>query len=408
MEVSLRSIDATLRFSTLKMNLEFTAQIVFIAFVAMIAYVYVGYPILVFLMSRVWPNAVSKGEATPSVTVIITAYNEEKDIREKLENTLALEYPKDRFDVIVASDCSSDATDEIVKQFADRGVRLIRQAHRGGKTAAQNLAVEHATGEIVLFSDATSTYRPDVIRQVVKNFADKSVGCVAGKLVYVDPAKTDTGSGAKSYWGYETFLKESESRACSLIGVSGCLYAVRRENYIPMYPEACSDFLIATLVYKQGLRTVYEPNAICTEETNRRTDKEMKMRVRVISQTFTDLWRNREMMNPFRSGFYSVQLISHKVLRYSVPLFLFGILVTSSILAISSTFYLAVLAAQVAFYASAFAAWILEKVGVRVGPLSIPLYFVLTNIASVAGFLQFLRGERYAAWEPIRESGNTV
>lgn len=390
------------------MNLEFAAQIVFVASTAAILYVYLGYPILVFLISRLRPKPVAKRELQPSVSIVITAYNEERHMREKLRNTLTLDYPKENLEIVVASDCSSDATDEIVREFAPQGVRLIRQSHRGGKTAAQNLAVENATGEIILFSDATSSYQANVVRKIVSNFADSSVGCVAGKLIYVDPAKTDTGSGARSYWGYETFLKENEARACSLIGVSGCLYAVRRANYVPMYPEACSDFLIATLVYKQGLRTVYEPNAVCTEETNRRTDKEMRMRVRVISQTFTDLWRNLEMLNPFRSGFYAVQLFSHKVLRYSVPLFLLGVLVSSAVLAANSTLYSLILAAQFVLYAAAFAAWVLEKIGLRVGPFAIPLYFVITNIASVAGFLQFLRGERYAAWEPIRESGNTV
>lgn len=388
--------------------MEFVAQMLFAACAALVLYVYIGYPILVFLVGRVRSRTVIKGPIEPTISIIITAFNEERDIRQKLENTLSLDYRKEKLEIIVVSDCSSDATDDIVKEFGDRGVRLVRQTHRGGKTAAQNLVVEHATGEIILFSDATSQYQPNVVNEIVSNFADSSVGCVAGKLKYIDPAKTDTGSGARSYWGYETFLKENESRACSLIGVSGCLYAVRRANYLPMYPEACSDFLIATVVYKQGLRTVYEPNAVCTEETNRRTDKEMKMRVRVISQTFTDLWRNREMLNPFRSGFYAVQLFSHKILRYSVPLFLFTIFVCSAVLAIGSTFYFVVFAGQVVFYAVAVAAWILERIGIKAGPLSIPLYFVLTNIASVAGFFQFLRGERYAAWEPIRESGNTV
>jgi hypothetical protein len=123
--------------------------------------------------------------------------------------------------------------------------------------------------------------------------------------------RSGVGTGAKSYWSYETFLKKSESRACSLIGASGCLYAVKRSAYRPMYAEACSDFLICTKIYEQNLRSVYEPNAVCTEETNRQANKELAMRVRVISQTFTDLWRNRGMLNPFRSGFFAVQLVSH-------------------------------------------------------------------------------------------------
>ena len=167
-------------------------------------------------------------------------------------------------------------------------------------------------------------------------------------------------------------------------------------------------FLIATVLYEQGLRTVYEPNAICTEETNKRTDKEMRMRVRVISQTFTDLWRNRSMLNPFKSGFYAVELISHKVFRYAVPLFLFLLLISNALLAFNSTFYLIILALQVGFYLFALFAWILERFGRSLGILAIPLYFVLTNLASLIGFYKFLRGERYARWEPIRESKENI
>ena len=386
------------------MSLTIAVQIVFFASVALAVYVYAGYPLLVYLLSVLRPKTVRKADIEPTVSIIITAYNEERDIRRKLENTFAIDYPAEKLQIIVASDCSSDSTDAIVAEYALRGVKLVRQAHRGGKTAAQNLAVEHASGEIILFSDATSMYRPNVLRAIVPNFADEGVGCVAGKLIYVDPADTTVGSAARSYWGYETLLKESESAACSLIGVSGCLYAVRHADYAPMYPEACSDFLIATLIYRQGLRTVYEPDAVCTEETNSRAKKEMRMRVRVISQTFTDLWRNRDMLNPLKSGFYSVELFSHKVLRYSVPVFAATAVVSAAILAPGSLFFLVIFAAQSAFLAAALIAWLLELAGVKAGPLSIPLYFVLTNVASVAGFLQFLRGERYASWEPIRDS----
>lgn len=387
------------------MNLVNTAQIIFWAGIGLVFYVYLGYPVLVYLVSRLLPKHVKRGEFEPKVSIIITAYNEERDIRRKLENTLRIDCPSEKIEIIVASDCSSDKTDEIVNEFSEKGVKLVRQPQRGGKTAAQNLAVETASGEIILFSDATSMYEPNVLREMLPNFADASVGCVAGKLIYVDDSGSTVGNAAKSYWSYESLLKEGESNACSLIGVSGCIYAVRRSAYRPMYPEACSDFLIATVIYKQGMRTIYEPNAVCTETTNQQSKKEMRMRVRVISQTFTDLWRNREMLNPFRSGFFAIELISHKVLRYSIPIFLTAVFVSSGALSFYSMFYLAIFLAQIAFYLLAFAAWVLERNGIKVGPLSIPLYFVLTNVASIAGFFQFLRGERYASWEPIRDAG---
>lgn len=378
--------------------------IIFSTSCAALIYVYVGYPLFVYLVSRLRPREIKKSFIEPTVTVLITAYNEEKDIRSKLENTLRIDYPKEKLEILVASDCSTDKTDEIVGEFAAQNVKLYRQPERLGKTMAQNAAVERASGEIILFSDATTMYEPDALKQMLPNFADESVGCVAGRLLYVDDSRSTVGRGARSYWSYETFLKKSESRACSLIGASGCLYAVRKAAYRPMYAEACSDFLICTNIYEQNLRSIYEPDAVCTEETNRQGDKEFKMRVRVIGQTFTDLWRNRGMMNPFRAGFFAVQLISHKVLRYAVPLFLILILASSFALAFSSIFFAVLFALQIVFYAMALTGWLLERRGKNITVFAIPFYFTLANLASLIAFYKFLNGETYARWEPIRET----
>ncbi|MBV9470968.1 MAG: hypothetical protein JOZ57_17160, partial [Abitibacteriaceae bacterium] len=184
---------------------------------------------------------------------------------------------------------------------------------------------------------------------------------------------------------------------------SGCLYAVRRSAYVPLPNEACSDFIIATIMVEQKLRAIYEPEAICTEETNQRTKKELQMRVRIITQTFSDLWRHRAMLNPLRSGFYAVQLLSHKVLRYLVPVFMILILLASIPLALHSAFYALVLGLQVCFYLMATAGWLLEKVGKRNPLLALPQYFVLANLASLIAFGKFLSGERYARWDTARE-----
>lgn len=384
------------------MSIILTFQILFWISAAALLYTYFGYPLLIALISVLRPRKVTRGEYEPRVTIVITAYNEERALREKIQNTLALDYPRQSMEIIVASDCSTDRTDEIVQTFAEQGVKLHRQSQRLGKTAAQNAAVEKAHGEIILFSDATSLYQPDVLRKLLPVFADETVGCAGGRLVYVDPAQTRIGRGAKSYWNYETFLKKHESRACSLIGVSGCLYAVRRSAYVPLYNEACSDFIIATKMVEQGLRTVYEPQAVCTEETNQRQDNELKMRVRVIAQTFTDLWRHRSMLNPLRSGLYGVQLLSHKLMRYMVPFFLMGLFAASAVLSRGSMFYRVLFAVQTVGYSCAMFAWILERAGVRNRILALPQYFVLANLASLIALFKFLRGERYARWEPIR------
>jgi cellulose synthase/poly-beta-1,6-N-acetylglucosamine synthase-like glycosyltransferase len=383
------------------MILRLAAAVIFWSSAVALFYTYAGYPLLVALVSALKHRKVRRAAIEPTVSVIITAYNEERDLTAKLDNTLALDYPRDLLEIIVASDCSTDRTDDITREFAVHGVRLHRQSERLGKTAAQNAAVEQARGEIILFSDATSLYEPDVLRAIVPNFADAKVGCVAGRLIYVDGSDSHVGRGARSYWNYETFLKKHESRAGSLIGASGCLYAVRRSAYVPLYHEACSDFIIATKMVEQGLRAIYEPDAVCTEQTNRQTDKELKMRVRIIAQTFTDLWRHRAMLNPFRSGFYAVQLLSHKVMRYLVPFFLMGLFIGSAVLA-SGLFYRIMFAAQLAGYACPALAWMLDRVGIRSRLLAFPQYFILANLASLIACYQFLRGERYARWEPIR------
>jgi cellulose synthase/poly-beta-1,6-N-acetylglucosamine synthase-like glycosyltransferase len=387
------------------MSFRLAAELVFWMSASALFYTYAGYPLLLVVMSSLRPRLVLRTDRTPTVTLIITAYNEERALAAKLEDTLALDYPQGSLEVIVASDCSSDSTDEIAREFGARGVRLHRQPERLGKTAAQNAAVELASGEIIVFSDATTFYQKDVLRTLMPNFADPTVGCVTGRVIYTDSAGSSVGHGTRSYWNYEFFLKKRESTVCSLIGVCGCLYAVRRSAYVPLYHEACSDFVIATRMVEQGLRAVYEPAAVCSEETNIRANKELNTRVRIMTQTFADLWRNRAMLNPNRSGFYAVELISHKVMRYLVPLFLIAILAASAVLAVSSIPFAFILAAQISFYGAAGLAGLLERAGLHTRLLAIPQYFVLGNLASLIAFYQFLRGERYMRWEPIRASG---
>ena len=385
------------------MSFQLAFETFFWLSVAALFYTYFGYPLLLLMVSVVRSSPVSRGDYTPSVSVIIAAYNEERDLAAKLENTLSLDYPKSHLEVIVTSDCSDDRTDEIALSFASRGVHLYRQNERLGKTAAQNAAVEQALGEILLFSDATTHYQPDVLRVMMPNFADQKVGCVTGRVIYRSEADSTVGQGTRSYWDYEFLLKKHESAIGSLIGVCGCMYAVRKAAYIPLYHEACSDFVIATMMVKQGLRAIYQPSAVCMEEPNTEANKELGVRVRIITQTFADLWRNRSMLNPLKKGFYAVQLLSHKVMRYMAPVFLLTILFTSVLLAPKNSLYAIIFGLQVAFYSMAAVSWLFEKAGVKVAWLGYPQYFVITNLASVLAFIKLVRGERYVRWQPLRE-----
>lgn len=391
-------------------------EAIFFLALLLVIYTYSGYPLVIFALSRWFPRPVQQSESLPRLSLIIAAHNEERDIAAKLEHTLALDYPAERLEVIVASDCSTDRTDEIANSFAGRGVKLYRQAEHLGKTVAQHNAVKIATGEFLVFTDATTRYTPDALRKLVRNFADPTVGCVAGQLIYVestpnntlDSVPTSVGRGCRSYWDYEKFLKSCESRVGSLIGVSGCLYAVRRSSFAQLRPELIDDFVVATEIHLRGLRTVYEPEAIATEGTNRRSRDEFCMRVRVIEQTLTALHQYREVLKPWRHGLFACQMLSHKVLRYAVPMLLLVVLISNALLVERATLFQLTLLAQVLFYAAALAGWVADQRKLRVGPLALPYYFILANAAALVAGIKFLCGEHYVVWTPIREANSSI
>src|SRR5262245_26397640 len=352
-------------------------QAVFIAVMAMMAFIYAGYPALMFAISLMFRRPVRRDDITPRVSVIIAAYNEERDIAAKLKNTLALDYPRDRMEIIVASDCSTDRTDEIVRGFGAEGVILCRQPERFGKTVAQHRAVKDSSGEILVFSDATTMYEPDAVRKIGRSFADPEVGCVAGQLIYADASSSAVGKGCRSYWGYETFLKQCESHVESLIGVSGCLYAVRRSCHARLAGDMIDDFVIATEIHLQNLRTVYDPEAIAVEDTNHRSKDEFRMRVRVIKQTMSPLGRYRKTLNPFRHTMFAFQMISHKILRYTAPFLLITALVASGSASGSVRWLRIAFLGQLALYGAAIIGWIGERLKMKLGPLAFPYYFTL-------------------------------
>jgi cellulose synthase/poly-beta-1,6-N-acetylglucosamine synthase-like glycosyltransferase len=382
-------------------------QMVFLFSLGMLFYTYAGYPLVMMLLRCVYALPVRKGNILPRVSLVIAAHNEENDIAAKLDNALQLDYPPEKLEIVVASDCSTDRTDEIVQSYMARGVLLYRQEHHFGKTIAQNAAVKLTSGEILLFSDATTIYQPNVVRKLVRAFADPSVGCVAGQLIYVDDKASVVGDGCKSYWNYEKLLKQCESEVCSLIGVSGCLYAVRRSCHQKLANDMIDDFVIASEIRMQGLRTVYEPEAISMEDTNRRGRDEFRMRVRVIQQTLNALHRYRAVLDLPKHGLYAFQMISHKLLRYLAPVFLLGALATNAVNALLVTrhnYYSLLLAGQLAFYGLALLGWLGQRLGLKLGLLSLPYYFVLANAAVVVAFFKFMRGETRAVWQSVREN----
>lgn len=378
------------------------AEIVFWTSIFLIFYTYAGYSLLVVALSRFFNNTVGKKNITPKVTFLITAYNEEKNIAQKLENTLSLDYPKGKLEILVASDGSTDRTEEIVKGFADRGVRLLRVEGRVGKTATQNAAVKAATGEIVIFSDATTTYEKNNIRNIVRNYADPAVGAVSGRYEYFNPTGAAIGTGNILFWKYENLIKNSQTRIKTISGCCGCIYSVRKKAYEPLPPDIISDLVEPLKILEKGYRIVFEPDAVAYEETTEKAGEEFKMRIRVISRGMRGLFYMKKLFNPFKFPFISFQLFSHKILRWLIPFFMIGILL-SNLFLLDRTFYKITMALQAAFYAMAVIAWLGEKAHLKLKIFSIPLYFFTVNIASLVSLYKTLKGFKAVTWETVRK-----
>lgn len=377
-------------------------KILFWAAAAVIAYVYLGYPLLLWAIRRVrGPREPRRGPEQPAVTLMISAYNEQDVIGAKLRNTLELEYPRGKLQVLVISDASDDGTDQVVATFAADGVELLRMAARGGKTAGLNAAMSRATGEVVVFSDANALYRSDAIAMLVRNFADPRVGAVVGESTYVDPAVASEHSEGL-YWRYETAIKLLESQVGSAVGGDGAIYAVRRQLYAPMPPDALSDFVNPLQVVRAGHRCVYEPAARSYERAADTFHKEFRRKVRIVNRAWRATMRMRELLNPLRFGMFSVMLISHKLLRWLVPFFLGVLLAANAALLDQGIVYRLALALQAVCYVLALAGLALRNRRSLPALVSVPFYFALVNVASAAGIVDAWRGKTYTTWSSAR------
>lgn len=371
-----------------------------------LAYVYAGYPLLIVLSGWLRNRVVQKGPMQPMVSLIIVAFNEEESIRERLDNALALDYPAPRMEVIVASDGSSDSTASIVERYAEYGVRLLTLP-RQGKIHALNQAVLQASGEVLVFSDANTLFDRQALRRLVENLADPQVGGVAGHTGYVmSRGSESTSRGEGLYWSYDTWLKEMESRTGSVVSAHGGIYAIRRELYQrPEDAAVTDDFAISTAVIEQGFRLVFEPRALAYEVAVPEAHREFSRKVRLMTRGWRSVLLRRRLLNPFRHGFYSLVLFSHKVLRRVVPVFLLTVLLSSLLLSVDSQFYLGVFVAQLLFYIAALTGYVLRchPLG-RTSPLCVPFFYCLANAAAAVALVKFVRGERVELWKPQRHT----
>ena len=377
-------------------------EVLFWLLALLIAYVYFGYPLLLLILSKFRPAPpVQKADVTPTVSLIIPAYNEEKVIAQKIENALALEYPQDRLEIIVASDGSTDGTNGIVGTFASAGVKLVALNPNQGKSSAQNRAVAEAQGDILFFTDADVMLQPHTVSQVISIFADEKVGCVIGKITYRNEGNTSVSRGEGIYWQYELFLRDKESKVGNFAMGSGVM-ALRRELFQPLDPNVGEDFVLPMRVAMAGYRVIYEPDAVTDTILHQTKDRAMfQSKTRVISKDLRGLFLCRTILNPLRYPLYAWGLASHKLLRWLVPYFLLALLAVNLLL-LAHLFYRLVLALQVAFYALALAGYLWQRRRKPPRLLGIPFSFCLVNAAALVGVARFVMGRKAGRWTPVR------
>lgn len=367
-----------------------------------LSYAYVGYLCLLTVITRFRRRTVRQTDATPPVTMLIAAYNEEGAIEEKIHNCLGQDYPPDKLEIIIVSDSSTDRTDEIVARYAKDGVRLIRQPVRRGKTSALNLAIEEATGEILVFSDATTYFPQDTVEKLVRNFGDPLVGCVGGEPRFRLPDQKTMGEEVSQYWRYERLLRIKESEFNTLIGVSGCVFAIRRELAEPLREDLIEDLVLPLKVAGRGYRVVYEQEAVAYEEMSHTGEQELNRMVRVVVGGVNALWHMKSLLNPIRHPRLAFQLFSHKICRWLAPFFHATFFLSTLVLMLSEAAFLPLGTAMITFVTLSVLGGLLHNRGPLPRLLKIPYYFMLINLAFLAGLYQFLAGERHVTWDPIR------
>lgn len=378
-------------------------QALFWISMALVFYVYLGYPVFLGILAQVLPRRHHLDENfRPMVSLLISAYNEAAVMREKIENALQLSYAKSLFEIIVVSDCSNDGTDDIVFNYAGSGVRLIRQEERLGKAAALNLAVPQARGEIIVFSDANAMYQSDAIENFVRHFADPQIGYVVGNARYIESASDSQSSQSEGlYWKLETWLKRKESDFESVVGGDGAIYAIRRDLYSTLLPTDINDFLNPLQIIDRGYRGLFDPAVVCFEETADTFAQEFRRKVRIVSRALNAVRRASGVLNPLRNPRHWWLLVSHKLLRWLAPFFLLTLLTTSFALA-GVRFYRWVAVIQVAFYFLALLGWALQNRRSVPKPVSIAFYFCVVNLASLLGCIKCLQGNLSGTWMPHR------
>jgi glycosyltransferase involved in cell wall biosynthesis len=373
---------------------------VFWSSVLFLFYTLAGYPLALWIVSRVYGRPHRRGTITPSVSIIIAAHNEATGIANKILNCLELTYPADKYEILVASDGSTDGTPGIVRSFSHRGVRLIEVPERRGKQFAQLQARNSAVGEILIFTDARVELNPDALQTIVANFVDPAVGCVSSEDQIL---KQPGWKGEQSYVSFEMGIRRLESHIGSLVTASGSFFAARRSVCEPWHTDKTSDFFVVLNTVGAGMRAVVDPASIGRYGLSRSDSGELQRKVRTIVNGLDVFFMYVGLLNPFRFGFFSWQLVSHKLFRWLVPTAMLVILISNFFLWSRGPFYQLCLIGQVGVYGAGLLALTASRLA-QWKPLKLAGYFLMGNAATLMAWFYFLSGEKFVSWQPTQRS----
>ena len=379
-------------------------SIAFFSCCIMVVYPYIMYPVLLKILSLFRRLSVRSKDDTPRVTVIISAFNEEEIIAKKIENTLALDYPKENVEVIVVSDNSTDKTDEIIKRYESRGVILLSQPVRKGKTAGLNAAVRKAHGKILVFSDADSMYEPNALKIIAGSLAgDRRIGLVTGSTNYVTEGHGKMVVTTSMYARLERFIKKHESLLGSCVGADGAIFGMRKSLYKPLKDDDINDLVLPLKVVKQGRRVVLLEQLTCTEAPAVDESGEFKRQARITNRTLRALFRHAELMNVIKYPLFSFEVVSHKLLKLSAPFFMISLFPLNILLLGQGDIYYATFLGQIVCYGFCLIRLWQDRDEKKHSIFGFMYHFIMVNVSILVGWTKFLSGQKSAVWNPQRQ-----
>ncbi len=368
-------------------------------------YTYLGYPAILYLLAltRRSSRATEEDFSWPILSITIPAFNEEQTIGATLDSLLELDYPRQLVQILVVSDASTDGTDQIVRDYAVKGVELCRLSQRMGKTAAENSAVSRLTGEIIVNTDASIRIPPHSLKPLIRAFADPEVGVASGRDISVARAEDTTVLGEAGYVGYEMWIRDLETKVGGIVGASGCFYAIRSEIHKTRLPISLSrDFAASLNAREQGYRAVSVRDAVCYVTRTGSLRHEYRRKVRTITRGIETLTLKKHLLNPLRYGAFAWMLFSHKVCRWLVPWFLAVAALGLAVLAFTVPWLRWLLVAMVLLGAASSLEWLEKFSGRSPRLLSLAAYAIAGNAAAMHSMIRAIRGERTATWEPTK------